>query len=317
MVTIENSFNHICRAPEGRSWVRRLPLYWFVLTVGPVAIGMTQYIDNQVDAAIHSVPAWHWFITMAGLVWNLLFTWLFVFAVYRLVPNATVAAKPALSGAAVATVLLLIGKGTLGAYFSNAFKFSVLYSSLGLIPIMMFWVYLMWLVVLFGLEVAMTLQMLHGRSLEELEEKAPATGLTDPAAVLALMEAIAERFGEGRPITVHALAEDLGLPERTVSMMTVCLGDAGILHRLDDKGAVTPARPPAEVPADRLLEIGFSLVGDVGSGRPGILLRSIRAEMLRLTAGATLGAFAAGRLAPVASAAAPATAGGGAQPHGP
>ena len=39
MVTIENSFNHICRAPEGRTWSRRIPLYWFVLTASPVALG--------------------------------------------------------------------------------------------------------------------------------------------------------------------------------------------------------------------------------------------------------------------------------------
>ncbi|MCA9295085.1 MAG: YihY/virulence factor BrkB family protein, partial [Phycisphaerales bacterium] len=31
VVTIENSFNSICQAVEGRSWVRRVPMYWFVL----------------------------------------------------------------------------------------------------------------------------------------------------------------------------------------------------------------------------------------------------------------------------------------------
>jgi membrane protein len=36
MVTIENCFNTIYRAPEGRSWLRRLPTYWTVLTLGPL-----------------------------------------------------------------------------------------------------------------------------------------------------------------------------------------------------------------------------------------------------------------------------------------
>ena len=35
MVTIEKSFNIIYRAPEGRSWPRRLTIYWTVLTLGP------------------------------------------------------------------------------------------------------------------------------------------------------------------------------------------------------------------------------------------------------------------------------------------
>src|SRR5206468_4504555 len=46
MVTIENSFNGIYGAPEGRSWLKRVPMYWAVLTLGPAFIGITVYIDS-------------------------------------------------------------------------------------------------------------------------------------------------------------------------------------------------------------------------------------------------------------------------------
>src|SRR5262245_30251264 len=36
LVTIENSFNAIYGAPQGRSWVRRIPTYWLLLTMSPV-----------------------------------------------------------------------------------------------------------------------------------------------------------------------------------------------------------------------------------------------------------------------------------------
>src|SRR5438552_11486798 len=47
MVTIENSFNAIYGAPEGRSWVRRVPMYWLVLTLGPLFIGVTAWMGRQ------------------------------------------------------------------------------------------------------------------------------------------------------------------------------------------------------------------------------------------------------------------------------
>ena len=51
-------------------------------------------------------------------------------------------------------------------------------SSLGLVPLFMFWVYLMWLAVLFGLQVSATLQMLHGRKLDEVDHKAVRAGIS-------------------------------------------------------------------------------------------------------------------------------------------
>src|SRR5262249_7233805 len=37
--TIEEAFNTIYRCQHGRSWVRRILVYWFVLTVAPLLLG--------------------------------------------------------------------------------------------------------------------------------------------------------------------------------------------------------------------------------------------------------------------------------------
>ncbi|MCH8007181.1 MAG: YihY family inner membrane protein, partial [Planctomycetes bacterium] len=169
MVTIENSFNNIYRAPEGRAWLRRLPIYWTVLTVAPAAIAMTMYLSSRFDALVAEQGGWLSVFRAAPVIWSVTATWIVTFALYKLIPNTNVSYRPALVGALVASILLEVGKRTLGAYFQNAMSFSLLYGSLGLIPVFMFWVYLMWLVILFGLEVSATLQMLGGRRLEEIE----------------------------------------------------------------------------------------------------------------------------------------------------
>ncbi len=50
MVDIENSFNTIYRARSGRPWTRRVPLYWFMLTISPLAIVLSFYIHSRFSA---------------------------------------------------------------------------------------------------------------------------------------------------------------------------------------------------------------------------------------------------------------------------
>jgi membrane protein len=207
MVTIENSFNSVYHAPLGRSWTRRVPLHWFVLTVGPVAIGLTMYCDKKFDSWLGAVETGNWLLHSAPILWGFLAIWLFLFAVYTLVPNTHVAMRSALTGAFVAAIILEFGKRTLGAYLGHALSIRQLYGSLGLVPLFMFWIYLMWLVVLFGLQVSATLQMLGGRRLEEIESEHENTGLVDPASVLVVMQVVAEKFKDSQPTTARQIAE--------------------------------------------------------------------------------------------------------------
>jgi membrane protein len=67
-------------------------------------------------------------------------------------------------GAFVAAVLLLIGKGSLGLYFSYAISLHQMYGSLGLVPVFMFWMYLMWLIILLGLQVSAIVQQVSANT---------------------------------------------------------------------------------------------------------------------------------------------------------
>jgi len=204
MTTIENAFNTIYRAHEGRPWTRRVPLYWFLLTVSPIAIGLAAWLNGQFSQLQASISG-PWLVSAASVLWSCLFGWALMLAVYMLVPNAAVRFRPAALGALVTVILIEIGKRVLGATLTNAFSISQLYGSLGLIPLFMFWTYLMWLAVLFGLQVSAMLQMLHGRRLEEFERRREVLGLVEPGALITVMEMIARRFAAGRPTTAPCL----------------------------------------------------------------------------------------------------------------
>lgn len=285
LVTIEKSFNTIYRAPEGRPWVRRVPLYWFLITASPLAVSLTAILHGRVEAWAESLSWAPWFSMSIGFLWSVSVGWLFWFAVYSLVPNSAVHFRSSAIGALVCVVLLEIGKKTLSAYMSNAFSVNPLYSSLGLIPLFMFWVYLMWLAVLFGLEVSATLQFLGDRALEEMETRRQFAALVEPSIVVSVTQIVGENFQVGQSTTQRQIADRISISEKVVSMIVGELCLAGVLHRLErDQNSVCLAVPPEQVMTDRLLEIGFRLADEGGERWVSSFAAKLRDQQLAIAA---------------------------------
>lgn len=290
MVTIENSFNVICRARTGRSWTRRLLVYWCVLTFGPVMLGIMPWLWGSASVVFESLPNWVWLGETIKVGSSLVMFWLVMLVVYMWVPNARVHFKPALVGAFVAAVLLEVGKRSLGAYMSNAFSMSSLYGSLGLIPVFMFWMYLMWMFVLVGLEVAAILQALRSRNLRAMHID-ELGGLIDPAAILLLMAAVSNAFQSGKSLTPEAAIQATGLQPPIVNAMLERLEQHGFLHAVEDGAGFTLARPPKDIPARALMDVAFELVDDTALRQPSPLLAGLRDAQRQFTAKTSLASF--------------------------
>jgi len=299
MVTIENSFNTIYRAPEGRSWAKRVPMYWFVLTISPAILVLAAFLESRLANALPSLDGWVWLGNLGGFLWVVCIEWLFMFSVYTLVPNTEVKAQPAAIGAAVTVLLMEIGKRTMGVYLSHAFTISHLYGTLGLVPLFMFWVYLMWLGVLFGLQVSATLQMLHGRRLNEVQRKREQIGLIDPASVLTVMEIVTTKFNQGQSTSAQEIAEAALLPSGVVTQIFKRLIEAGMLHELDhDDQTVTLAKPAEQISADQLIDIGYAMADGAGDGHRSSLLERLRETQRNLAAQVTLASLVPSASAP-------------------
>ena len=154
LVDIESCFNLICKAKRGRTWLRRIPLYWFVLTFGPVLIGIAFWADTLVGSIFSKIIPWDWLYWSISACWDFFIGWVVLVTLYRIVPSVKVQVKAAMIGAFVSALLLFLGKESLGLYFNHAISLRHMYGSLGLVPVFMFWLYLMWLIILLGLQVA-------------------------------------------------------------------------------------------------------------------------------------------------------------------
>jgi membrane protein len=94
-------------------------------------------------------------------------------AVYLIVPSQSPRFHAAAAGALVSAIGLEIARSFLHFYISRTLSLSLVYGSLGLVPVFMFWMYVIWMIVLVGLQVAVLWDALARRGLQNLMDRHP------------------------------------------------------------------------------------------------------------------------------------------------
>ena len=155
MVSIERNFNNIWGVRRGRDLLRRIVLYWTVFSLGVLAAFTTATVLSAATLGIvaSKLP---WGLDILGnftgvthlLAFTLLTLLLAVF--YKFIPNTKVRWLPALIGGMVVAVCLILNNYFSFLYVTTVLNKMNLYGSVGIIPILMFGLYVFWGMVLFG-----------------------------------------------------------------------------------------------------------------------------------------------------------------------
>lgn len=266
LIEIERAFNDVYKAPTGRPWGRRVQLYWTMLTLGIILILATFFIGAQTTAWLASLhPALgpgNGLGAILTFVATVLTSTVLLGAVYLWVPNTRVQFRPAVAGAFVGALLWETSKLGLQRYIELSTSYAKLYGSLGLLPLLLIWIYVTWLIVLFGLQVAYALQHFHTwRAEDEARDAVPP--VVEPGAILAIAGSVARGFAAGKPTRVADLGTLAGVDDRVARLMVDRLVTGGVLLRVDQADdAVTLARPPEGLAMGDLLRMGFEMSGE-------------------------------------------------------
>ncbi|MDR0672710.1 MAG: YihY family inner membrane protein [Zoogloeaceae bacterium] len=147
--TLEGALNQIWGVREGRSWLRRFPLYLIGMIGTPVFMGMLMSLGDfllKLSLGWNSGLAAYQARLMNGLSFILLGA--FFALVYYAMPNMRVSRRAALYGGVLASLsLALMQRGFLW-YVGRASFYSTLYGVLSALPIFLLWLYLTWVLVL-------------------------------------------------------------------------------------------------------------------------------------------------------------------------
>ena len=156
--SIDHTLNHIWRVRKNRRLIVSFSIYWVVLTLGPILIGTslltTSYLLSLTGFEENTLLA------VRKLFLELL-PYLASFSsfllLYLVVPNTSVHFWSALSGAMIAAILFELSKSAFALYFTHFPVYQAIYGALAIIPLLFIWVYVSWIVVLVGAQVAASL----------------------------------------------------------------------------------------------------------------------------------------------------------------
>lgn len=254
--SIEFSFNAIYKAFSIRSIVLRLPVYYMVITLGPIVILAGQYAQTIFLDMVESAPWTAWLSGPMAVLTPLFALWLVLWLAYMLLPSAYVNWRSAMVGALVSAILwaaLIFGF----KFYVGRYSYTNLYGALALLPLFLFFLWLSWLIILFGLEVTYTLQHLGGTRLNHDAEDQDK--LVDPHDVLPLMAIVAEQFAHGHSIRNDHLAARMGLPNWAVQQFAKRLIDHGLLYEIqrneEGETGLTLTKPADQISVLELLGV--------------------------------------------------------------
>ncbi len=249
LIRIEETMNDIWGARRGRSWPLRIVLYWGVLTLVPVllvgALGLASGPHLEGTKA---------FLTRAPFIGSVLFRMLPVLvlcltfaAFYMLMPNTKVQWKAALIGGFTGGLLFHINNVVSVLYVSRVISYSRIYGSLGLVPIFIVGLYLAWLILLFGAQMAYAYQnrtsYLEEKQVEHINQRGR------EFIALRLITCVGQRYIQGMPPpSVMEISEELNVPTRLIeqTMHTLCASRL-VAEIAGPEPAYLPARPLEQI----------------------------------------------------------------------
>src|SRR5258706_3632344 len=219
MMMVEPALKVIWRVRKPRPFAQRVLVYWAILTLSPILIGVSLSISSYVIALSmhfatgkHIPPVIEWALTGAVRpLTALAFTMLYVY-----LPNCRVEWRDAVVGGLCAAVAFELAKRGFGYYIRRIPTYTAVYGAFAALPMFLLWMYLSWFITLAGAMIASALPASRPGQLHR--PQFPGSHLLD---AIELLGQLVEAREAGQPgYTTHELARRLRRHMGTVVRLT-------------------------------------------------------------------------------------------------
>lgn len=148
---IEKAFNQIWRASENRSPVSSFLLYWAVLSLAPITIGLALALSTYLSSFAHALEGYDVIGVKAFMlkIAPLALSTAGFSLVYIAVPNCRVPFKHCLIGGTVAALAFHIARSIFTDLVVGS-SYTFIYGAFAAVPLFLLWIYLSWNIVLMG-----------------------------------------------------------------------------------------------------------------------------------------------------------------------
>jgi membrane protein len=235
MLTIDNALNRIFRVQRRRSMLQNIFVYWAILTLAPVLIGVSLSMTTvALAASVGSVYVVPFFFTCVALS-----------ILYGVVPARRVELRHAVIGGIVAGAGFELAKRAFALYLQQVPTYTLIYGAFATVPIFLVWLYVSWVVVLGG---AVFTAMLPAYYAKPEQSMKPGERLGE---LLGALTILGRAHGVGKVISLNAIARELRTQPYRLEEVLVRAAARRWVARTEKDGWVL-ARDPATIPLSDL-----------------------------------------------------------------
>ena len=230
---ISENFNSIWGSKNRRSFIGKFTSYSAVLVFGTLFIGASFSLTAPIRNFLNGFPEIQFIIRwLIALTPSILIFFTFLLMITA-IPAGKVKIKSSLLGAVVGTILWGLARSAFTEGASYVIRMSTIYGSLAVIPIFLFWLYLIWIIVFLALEISYVHQ--HGRRWGNSNPK-NIPGPTERMELgLAVFFIIAQQFDSGnKHSTVSEISSKLYLSEDLVRELLKCFTNTDLVYETDE-----------------------------------------------------------------------------------
>jgi membrane protein len=203
---IDRCLNHIWSSDRERPFLEQFRNFLVVSVVAPLAL----IAALSLPLILQKAPGTHLIlerVPLLNVLMNMVVVPLIVlvtfFSLYRFVPVRRVKWRPALGGAIFATVCLQLVNWLMRIYFAHGTNTA--YGKAAVVPLILFWIYIVLMVVLLGAEVSFLMQ--NGREL--LDPRRRHRSLQEGQELLQVLAALHRAYRDGsNPVEFERLKRD-------------------------------------------------------------------------------------------------------------
>ena len=241
MQKIESAFNFVWQIDNLRSVSQRFSNYLSVILIGPVlifsAIGFTAAVLNMdVAQKLAMIEPFGTLILYGSKLIPYLLVCLAFTLIYIFIPNTRVHFRAALIGGVIAGVLWKITGWGFAAFIASSSKYAAIYSSFAIMILLLIWMYLSWLILLVGSQIAYFVQYPKYMTLHR--ERLTLSNRMRERIALQIMYLVGYNYFHNRqPWSIDQLVEYMDLPGEPVHRIIRFLVEQGYLVEIIDADA--------------------------------------------------------------------------------
>ena len=256
LAATEVTFNRIWGITQMRTPLRQAANYISVIVLVPLLILAASTVEASLKGMLPILPESVSFVVRNLLrLTSLFMTWLAFLFLYLFLPNTRVRVSSALVASLVGGTFWVVWQKVYISLQMGVGRYNAIYGTFASVPIFLAWLYMSWVIILLGAELAFALQNAATYRVESTADSANAESRV--ALALSIVVRAAESMtGRGAPFETSAYAREQKVPIRLLNGMVRLLVQNGFLAEMAGKeGSFILLKAPAAIGVKEIVDV--------------------------------------------------------------